>query len=186
MKKSIRCTRVRRSFRLALEEPVRQPLSLHSDLRDRQHLPQNPLHGRAEGVEHAGRSAIATDDRAVRKGVDANVRGAWTYKTPTHQILHKRLFDPAVIRLGSDAVDDDAAPLDLFPRPSTRRVVHLHRRLGLHEIADPTGDDLKLPGGAHHLDDGLALRRNSAANNLPVTEDMAKEPALLVGGEAPP
>ena len=65
-------------------------------------------------------------------------------------------------------------------------VVHVHGRLGLREVTDPPRQDVELPGCAHRVDDGLALRRNSATNDLPVTKEMTKEAALLVLGKPQP
>ena len=69
---------------------------------------------------------------------------------------------------------------DLVPSAPTGDVVHLHGRLGLREVTDPPRQDVELPGCAHRVDDGLALRRNSATNDFPVTKDVTKEAALLV------
>ena len=165
---------------VAVEEQPRKPLCLDSDLGNGHHLPKYAFHARSERKQHIRRGTVLPDDRAVQKRVDAKMRGAWTDQPPPHQVSHQGLVNRAVVGLRSDAVDDEGRSRDLVLSAPTGDIVHLHGRLGLREVTDPPRQDVELPGCAHRVDNGRALRRNSATNDLPVTKEMTKEAALLV------
>jgi hypothetical protein len=112
--------------------------------------------------------------------------GIGTRQAAIDQAVQQRVINPIVVGLGTDAVDDDTRLLHDGATVATRRVVNLDRLPDINEIADSAGDDGEAPRCTHRLDERFILRRNPAANDLPVPEEVAHEATLLDDGQMHP
>ena len=103
-----------------------QSLRLTTDIRHRRHLPERALGHRSHREQPAGNRALAIEQRAVPRHIQAEPERIGSHDAFRQQLADQRFLDTVIVGARTGTIDDagnhDRREFILTPRP----VMHLH------------------------------------------------------------